>query len=236
MPYGTTACKWDTVLDLDKMWGELDRLTEISKAVVLFGAEPFSSKLRLSNIDNFKYDWIWIKSIVSGFTNAKLKPLNNYETISVFSRGTTANRSLYNMVYNPQDLVEINKIRDGRRTGNDEHSFKRTSHKEQHLQTHTNYPKRIITIPSAGKTVHPTQKPVALVEYLIKTYSNEGDRVLDFCAGSFTTGVACVNRKSQFIGIEKEKKYFGIGLKRIKEAIECQGFEIEPEIYTVEKE
>lgn len=215
MPYGTTACKWDTKIDLTRMWEELDRLTEITKAVVLFGAEPFSTYLRMSNINRFKYDWVWIKSIVSGFTNAKLKPLNNYELISVFSRGTTANRSLNNMLYNPQNLIEINKVRDGRRTGNDGHSFKRASHKENHLQTHTNYPKRVLEFASQGKTVHPTQKPVALMEYLIKTYSNEGDTVLDFCMGSGTTGVACKNLNRNFIGIEKEKNYYDIACERI---------------------
>lgn len=218
MPYGTTACKWDTALDLELMWKELDRITEIDKPVVLFGVEPFSSKLRMSNIRGFKYDWIWIKTIVSGFTNAKLKPLNNYEVISIFSRGTTANKSLYNMVYNPQNLIEINKVRDGRRPGNDEHRFKRASHKENHVQTHTNYPRRVLEFSSQGKPLHPTQKPIALVEYLIKTYSNEGDKVLDFCMGSGTTGVACKNLNRDFIGVEKEEKYFNLAKDRIEKA------------------
>lgn len=215
MPYGTTQCKWDTVIDLEKMWNECLRVSTTRSAIVLFGAEPFSTKLRMSNLSLFKYDWVWIKSIASGFTNAKHKPMNNYEIISVFSRGTTANKSARRMTYNPQGLIEINKVRDGRRTGRDEHKLARKSHNTCHVQTHTNYPKRVIEIASQGKTVHPTQKPGALMEYLIKTYSNEGDTVLDFCMGSGTTGVACKKLNRNFIGIEKDEVYFTIAEERI---------------------
>jgi len=218
MPYGTTACKWDTVIDLDRMWTYLDYITDLTKAVVLFGIEPFSSKLRMSNINGWKYDWIWHKSIASGFMNAKKAPMNDYEIISVFSRGTIANRSLDNMVYNPQNLTPLNKLVKGKKTGSNEHAIQRNSHKDIYVREFTNYPKRVLHIPSEGKTVHPTQKPVALMEYLIKTYSNEGDTVLDFCMGSGTTGVACKNLNRQFIGIEKEENYFNIAKERIDNA------------------
>ncbi len=129
-PYGTTACKWDTVLDLGKMWKELKRLVKDNIAVVLFGKEPFSSYLRLSNIKEFKYDWIWHKSIASNFLNAKNAPMDDYEIVSVFSTGTTANKSLRNMPYNPQNLIPLNKIVKGKKTGGNEHGIQRASHKE----------------------------------------------------------------------------------------------------------
>jgi len=199
------------------MWKELQRIIKPKKAIVLFGAEPFSSYLRMSNINNFKYDWIWIKSIALGFTNAKLKPLNNYEIISIFSEGTTANQSPRNMPYNPQGLIEINKIVDGTKNPGDSHKFHRNSYKKEHLQTHTNYPKRTLNFPNSNHgSLHPTQKPVAIIEYLIKTYSNENDIVLDFCMGSGTTAIAAINTNRKYIGFENNKEYYDLSLERIK--------------------
>ena len=222
-PYGTTACKWDSVIPFPEMWERLNKLIKPNGAIVLFGSEPFSSALRMSNIKNYKYDWIWEKSRALGFTNAKNKPLNKHETISVFSNGTTANCSPKRMPYFPQGLKEINKVVNGIKACKaDEkeggHKFARNSHKKQHIQTHTNYPNQIIKFNNEGKTTHPTQKPVALMEYLIKTYTNENETVLDFTMGSGTTGVACKNLGRKFIGIEMDEGYFKIAEDRIDAA------------------
>lgn len=218
-PYGTTACKWDTIISFETMWELYERIIKNNGAICLFGCEPFSSKLRLSNLDMYKYDWYWKKSRVSGFTNAKLKPLKDVETISVFSKGKTSNGNSNNMVYFPQGLIEINKtVTSYKRNEADKegHKFDRPSHRGTYVQQFTNYPKQLLEFSSESKTQHPTQKPVALLEYLIKTYTNEGDVVLDNCMGSGSTGVACVNTNRNFIGIELNEEYFNIAKERIE--------------------
>lgn len=217
-PYGTTACKWDSVIDFRLMWAELKRIVKNERsAVVLFGIEPFSSHLRLSNLEMFKYDWYWRKRQVSGFTNAKLKPLNDIELISVFSEGKTSNTNPKNMAYYPQGLVEINKVRNGDKEGQvSSHGYIRKGNKKLYTQTHTNYPRRVLEFNAESKHLHPTQKPVALLEYLIKTYTLEGETVLDFTMGSGSTGVACKNLNRKFIGIERDEKYFEIAKNRIE--------------------
>jgi site-specific DNA-methyltransferase (adenine-specific) len=218
-PYGTTACKWDTVIPLEAMWAQLKRVIKPNGAILMTAGQPFTTTLISSNIKMFKYCWVWEKSKVSGFTNAKNKPLNTTEDVVVFSKGTCANKSIKRMVYFPQDLVRCNKKvlnmhRDTSGTiGN------RPSRTESYTQEFTKYPKNIIRIASEGKTVHPTQKPVALMEYLIRTYTNERDSVLDFTMGSGTTGVACVNTGRKFIGIELDQGYFDIAKERIYGAI-----------------
>ena len=224
-PYGTTACKWDSVIDFTLMWEQLKRVIKPNGAIVLFGAEPFSSRLRVSNLEQFKYDWIWSKTKALGFTNAKNKPMNKHEVISVFSEGTTANRSERRMPYYPQGLLPYGKVVSGIRkckadSSEGGHKFARPGHKESYVQEFTNYPTQILEFANEGKTVHPTQKPVALMEYLIKTYTNEGETVLDFTMGSGTTGVACCNLSRSFIGIEMDENYFNIASKRIAEAQE----------------
>jgi len=223
-PYGTTACKWDSVIDFTLMWGQLKRIIKPNGAVVLFGAEPFSSTLRLSNLAQYKYDWVWSKSRALGFTNAKNKPMNKHELISVFSSGTVANRSNRRMPYYPQGLIPYGKVVSGIKactadSSSGGHKFARKSHKESFIQEFTNYPTQILNFDNETNTQHPTQKPTALMEYLIKTYTLEGETVLDFTAGSFTTGVACVNLDRKFIGIEMDEGYFEIGVSRIKEAM-----------------
>ena len=202
------------------MWNELKRIIKPNGAIVLFGAEPFSSYLRLSNITWFKYDWIWHKSRALGFTNAKNKPMNKHEIISVFSEGTVANRSGRRMPYNPQGLIPYGKKVSGIKSCKADsleggHKFARPGHKESFVQEFTNYPTQILDFPNEFKTQHPTQKPVALMEYLIKTYTNENETVLDFTMGSGTTGVACMNTGRKFIGIELDDNYFEIATKRI---------------------
>lgn len=221
-PYGTTACKWDAVIPFDPMWAQVRRVLKPNGAAVLFGQEPFSSLLRASNLSDFRYDWYWRKSRPSGFTNAKLKPLKDIEVVSVFSEGTTANRSPRNMPYYPQGLERVSKgwSRPENYKGlNQGTSPSRKSHALNRVIEHTGYPRQVLDFsnPNNGQ-VHPTQKPVALMEYLIRTYTNPGETVLDFTMGSGTTGVACVNTGRRFIGIERDPSYFAIAERRIAEA------------------
>ena len=221
-PYGTTACKWDSVIDFALMWEQLKRIIKPNGAIVLFGSEPFSSALRMSNIKQYKYDWVWEKSRALGFTNAKNKPMNKHECISVFSSGTCANGSRNKMPYFPQGLRLLNKIVNGDKSckadGGNGHKFARKSHKKEHLQEFTNYPTQVLKFSNEGRTVHPTQKPVALLEYLIKTYTQENETVLDFTCGSGSTLVAAKNTNRHAIGIELDQNYFEIAKKRIQEA------------------
>jgi site-specific DNA-methyltransferase (adenine-specific) len=222
-PFGTTACKWDTIIPFEPLWEQYKRIIKENGAIVLFGSEPFSSKLRMSNLEMYKYDWIWIKNNTVGFVNAKLKPLNKHEIISVFSNGKTSNGNKNNMKYFPQGLIPFGKeVRNGNKKGKD-NTYWRPSMKSSngggHIQQFTNYPNTVLQIDKVSKSVHPTQKPVALLEYLIKTYTNEGETVLDNTMGSGSTGVAAVNANRRFIGIEKDDNYFEIAKKRINEAL-----------------
>ena len=219
LPYGTTACKWDSIIPFDKLWEQYERVIKDNGAIVLFGSQPFTSSLIMSNIKLFKYEWIWLKSRAVGFNNAKNKPMGKHENIIVFSKGTCANCSPRLMKYYPQGLVVFNKIVNGikaSKTDKDGHGFDRPSKKKEHLQEFTNYPNTQLVFPNEGKTVHPTQKPVDLLEYLIRTYTNENETVLDNCMGSGSTGVACVNTNRNFIGIELDENYFNIAKERIK--------------------
>jgi len=214
-PYGTTVCKWDSVIPFDAMWAALNILTKKESAIVLFGSEPFSSFLRVSNIKKYKHDWIWKKSIPKGHLNAKKYPMKIHETISVFCLGKPK--------YNPQyfESKPMNTVYKSGGNGKDStYGVMKTIEKDtEQINTKKRYPQDVLSfsdIPGNAKIrVHPTQKPVALMEYLVKTYTNEGDTVLDFAMGSGTTGVACVNLNRKFIGIEKDEKYFKIAKKRI---------------------
>lgn len=222
LPYGTTACSWDTIIPFEPLWEQYKRIIKDNGAVVLFGSEPFSSYLRLSNINWFKYDFYWRKSRPSGFTNAKLKPLKDVETISVFSNGFTANGSSKNMRYFPQGLTKVNKEwkRPQRYMNGDKGvNPARESHLLSRVIENEDYPRQVLDFTNSNTNVlHPTQKPVALLEYLIKTYTLESETVLDNTMGSGSTGVACVNTSRNFYGIEKDDKYFEIAKKRIEEA------------------
>ena len=216
-PYGTTACKWDSVIDFDLMWEQLNRIIKPNGAIVLFGSEPFSSALRMSNIKNYKYDWIWKKNGNSGdFAMAKNKPLSNIENICCFSFGKCGNGAKLRMEYNPQDLIY--KPRTVKKTdggSSSEHRPNRKVRVVKFTSEYTNYPKRILEFKKDKNKKHPTQKPVELMEYLIKTYTNENETVLDFTMGSGSTGVACVNTNRNFIGIEQDGNYFEIAKERI---------------------
>lgn len=210
-PYGTTACKWDSVIPFEAMWERLNKLIKPNGAIVLFGSEPFSSALRMSNIKNYKYDWIWEKTIANGGMNAKKRPLNKHENIIVFYDKQP--------IFNP--IMEKGKPYFFRRKGNKqkEDSIYPNFERTESVSNGDRYPSRIIRFNSVGTkiTMHPTQKPVALMEYLIKTYTNENETVLDFTMGSGSTGVACRNTNRNFIGIELDKGYFDIATKRINE-------------------
>lgn len=215
-PYGTTACKWDSVIDFYLMWEQLKRIIKPNGAIVLFGSEPFSSALRISNIKQYKYDWIWNKTKPQGFLNAKARPLVEHELIHVFSNGACTSTSK-TMTYNPQGLFDVDVVL---RNTDTESIGKRKSRKSgsEYKQTQSGYPRSILKYAHDQSKLHPTQKPVALLEYLIKTYTQENETVLDFTMGSGSTGVACKNTNRNFIGIELDEKYFEIAKNRIESA------------------
>lgn len=219
-PYGTTACSWDSVIDLPAMWKELKRVIKPNGAIVLFGADPFTSVLITSNLPMFKYRWVWHKSRAADFVNAKNKPMRSHEDITVFSKGGTANGSKVKMCYFPQDVTPVLTTTNPRKNKFGSIAGKRPSHKKEYLVEGANYPTTVLYFPSEFNTVHPTQKPVSILRYLIRTYTNKGDTILDFCMGSGSTGVACVLEERSFIGIENDTEhgYFEIAQKRIQEA------------------
>lgn len=221
-PYGTTACKWDVVIPFNEMWQQLNRITKSNGAIVLFGSQPFTSLLISSNLVDFKYCWIYKKSKPSNFFAAKFQPLNDTEDVCVFSRGGANNGTKNRMIYNPQGIVKIEKhCKNSKTIGGKIGEQHKTSMKRgaNYIQEFCNYPKKTIEFNSQKATVHPTQKPVSLMEYLVKTYTHEGDTVLDFTMGSGTTGVACANLNRNFIGIERDKSYFDIAVERINKVV-----------------
>lgn len=207
LPYGTTACKWDSIIPFNPLWSHYKRVIKDRGAIVLFGSEPFSSHLRLSNLDWFKYDWIWDKPHGTGFLNAKKSPIKAHEIISVFCNGSPS--------YFPQKTTgHVRKTATKRMDVTPVYGEQRGVHSYDSTER---YPRTVQTFSSDKQTssLHPTQKPVALLEYLVKTYSLEGDVVLDSCMGSGSTGVACANTSRKFIGIEMDAGYFKIASDRI---------------------
>lgn len=209
LPYGTLSCKWDSVIPFDVLWKYYNRIIKDNSAIVLFGSEPFSSKLRMSNLKDYKYDLYWDKKIPSGMCNAKIQPMRQVETISVFIKGKS--------FYYPQMIKRDVPITSGGMTGSRSAGAKGLVRLDKKVYTEK-YPTTLLSFDKVRKgSLHPTQKPTDLLEYLIKTYSKEGDTVLDNCMGSGSTGVACKNLNRKFIGIEKDEKYFEIAKKRINE-------------------
>ena len=219
LPYGTTACTWDAIIPFDKLWKQYERLIKDNGCIALFGQEPFSSHLRMSNLKLYKYDWIWIKSRACGFYNVKHRPMNSHELISIFSKATTRSNSEGTMKFYPQGLKKLDKVVSGikdcqaDRAG---HKFSRLANKAKYIQKYTNYPTKILKFSNVPSPVHPTQKPISLLEYLIRTYTEVDDTVLDNTMGSGSTGVASVNLNRRFIGIEKDKTYYKIAQDRLK--------------------
>ena len=210
-PYGTTACKWDSVIPFEPMWASIKHAAKRNAAIALFGSQPFTSALVMSNVKMFKYCWVWDKVTGRGHLVAKKRPMAQHEDISVFYGRAP--------VYTPQMVLKDRPER-GSNVESSRTSIiggKTTKEKEYVVRTHS-YPKTIQRFGMDKKCGHPTQKPVALMEYLIKTYTNEGDTVLDFTMGSGTTGVACANTGRKFIGIELDAGYFEIASRRVAEA------------------
>jgi site-specific DNA-methyltransferase (adenine-specific) len=209
-PYGTTACKWDTVIDLPQMWEQLKRVTKPNGAIVMTASQPFTSALVMSNPKMFKYCWVWDKSKPSTGLHAKIMPLKVTEDIVVFGKGS--------IKYHPQMVDK--KLRVESKIDSNGETFGGARVERIHNNKSLGFPKNLICISNANQKnrTHPTQKPVALMEYLIRTYTNEGETVLDFTMGSGTTGVAAKNLGRKFIGIELDQGYFDIAVKRIGEA------------------
>ena len=222
LPYGTTKCKWDVVIPFDKLWEQYNRLIKEDGAIVLFGKEPFSSQLRISNLEMYKYDWIWVKDTKSNFMQANHQPLNNVELISVFGKGYVRSiKDKVMMTYNPQftESKEYKLPKVSKTTDLFGENHKNGVYKHYERDTSKRYPYNIIQFNMDKPKVHPAQKPIALLEYLIKTYTNEDGVVLDNCMGSGSTGVACVNTGREFIGIELDENYYNIAKNRISQAL-----------------
>lgn len=218
LPYGTTACKWDTIIPFEPLWAQYERIIKDNGAIVLNASQPFTSELIHSNLKLYKYNWIWKKTRPTGFLHSKNMPLKDYEDICVFSKGIIqhANLTEKRMNYYPQGLRACNK-KVKRTSKGFEGSMERKSQTNEYVATLENFPRMVLEIPNEGKTIHPTQKPVELYEYLIKTYTQPREIVLDNCIGSGTTAIAALNTGRFFIGIEKEEKYVDIANKRIEE-------------------
>lgn len=226
-PYGTTACKWDTIIPIKPMWEQLKRIINPNGAIVMMASQPFTSIMISSNIKGFCYNWTWNKRKSGNIFLAKVQPMKVHEDVCVFSNNGKMPR--FYPIKTHRDKVKKSKnYGTGKAIGGSNKKEEKT-----YTYTHKN-PISIIDISNASQKgkVHPTQKPVALMEYLIKTYTNENETVLDFTSGSFTTGIACVNLNRKFIGIELDKTYFDIGVNRMKEHIKCLGLKIELEIDT----
>lgn len=205
-PYGTTACKWDVIIPFDQMWAELNRIIKPNGAIVLFGSEPFSSMLRCSNLKMFKYDWVWEKTRPSNPMLAKRRPLSYHENIIVFGD---------RIEYRPQMVIaEKAHNKQGRKLKASESNGIKENYVND-AYSKLRYPKSIVRFDRGEVQVHPTQKPVSLLEYLIKTYTQEGETVLDFTMGSGSTGVACVNTGRKFIGMELDEDYYQVASDRI---------------------
>ena len=211
-PYGTIACKWDSIIPLEPMWEQLKRVIKPNGGIVLFGAQPFTTTLIASNMQMFKYCWVWNKIRGTNFFAAKFQPLNNTEDIVVFSTGGCNNGTKTPVPYYPQGVVECTKKN---KSGGGKVGVAHGTVERNYTQKTTGYPFKILEFSYEKRTVHPTQKPVALLEYLIKTYTNEGETVLDFTHGSGSTGVAAVNTGRKYIGVEMDDHYFNISKERI---------------------
>ena len=209
LPYGTTACKWDTVIPLEPLWEQYNRIIKDNGAIVLFGSEPFSSSLRMSNLKMFKYDWIWNKKKGGNPLLSKIQPIKIYEVVSVFGKGKVN----YYPIMVDRDKPKARGKNKGKTSETTNNTFTKNKVYTQY------YPKAIIEFSNANQRnkLHPTQKPVELFEYLIKTYTNEGETVLDNCMGSGTTAIACINTNRNYIGFELSEEYCDIAEKRIAE-------------------
>ena len=226
LPYGTTACTWDSVIPFEPLWDQYRRVIKRNGAIVLTASQPFTTALIASNMTWFKYCWVWVKSRSTDFVNAKNKPMRRHEDVCVFSEGTTANRSLRRMPYFPQGVIykPSHQYRPNPKMKNGGVVGERPSHTRGYEREWENYPTSVITIKNPNNnSLHPTQKPVDLFVYLVQTYTNPGELVLDNCMGSGTTAVACINTGRNYIGFENNTVYYDSSLKRIAKHSETLG-------------
>lgn len=226
LPYGTTACSWDEVISFDLLWAQYKRIVKDNSVVLLFGSEPFSSLTRMSNFDWFKYDWYWLKTKPNGWQHSKNRPMTKVETISVFSKNSMGHASILGdrrMRYNPQGITPIGK-KVVKEFWHGESMGARPNQVGIEYESYTNFPHNVLEYKNiTGKNrLHPTQKPVELLEYLIKTYSQEGEIVLDNTMGVASTGIACIRTNRKFIGFEKDETYFEVGKNRLLSELETQ--------------
>lgn len=221
LPYGTTACKWDSIIDLDLLWKQYKRIIKDNGAIVLTASQPFTTKLISSNYEMFKYEWIWDKCQCTNFYNAKRQPLKKHESILVF------NKHNYYPIMEKIDKNDYRYRKNGRNSPIKQGGVYGNVKQKIRIETGQRYPNTILKISNtnAKSKKHPTQKPIALFEYLIKTYTNEGETVLDNCAGSGTTAIACINTNRNFIVMEKEQTYYEMILKRVEEKRKEKNFE-----------
>jgi site-specific DNA-methyltransferase (adenine-specific) len=223
LPYGTTACKWDSVIPFKSLWEQYERIIRDNGAIVLTASQPFTTNLINSKIELFKYCWIWEKTKAGNFPHARNMPLKLHEDICVFSKGKVGHYVQLKdkrMIYNPQGVQEVEKDWHRPQLYDSEHNYKRPSHKTERKITQEGFPSSVLKFGSVHNPPHPTQKPVELFEYLIKTYTDEGMIVLDNCIGSGTTALACINTKRNYIGFELEEKYYKLTLNRIQDIVE----------------
>ena len=209
-PFGTTSCKWDSVIPFAPMWEQLNRIIKPNGAIVLFGSEPFSSALRMSNIKNYKYDWVWYKNKSGNVFQYKISPMKRTENIMVFLQQKLTAQNSEILTFNVKTEISKKEMKSVQVSGGVQGNRETKSYKGN-----TGYDDNVLKYSVDNKRQHPTQKPVALMEYLIKTYTNENETVLDFTMGSGTTGVAAKQTNRNFIGIEQDEKYFNIASERI---------------------
>lgn len=217
-PYATTKNKWDSVIPFEPMWEQLKRIIKPKGVILLFAQTPFDKILGASNINMLKYEWVWKKNRATGRLNCNFAPMKDHENILVFSKSSAAfvKDKSKSMNYNPQGLIDCNKI--NKRKAGSSLNYDTKHDVSENIATKTNYPKSVLEFKSDKGGLHPTQKPVALLEYLIKTYTQENETVLDFTFGSGSTGVAAKNTNRKFIGIELNQNYFEIAKKRIQDS------------------
>ena len=216
-PYATTKNKWDSIIPFEPMWDHLKRIIKPKGVIVLFAQTPFDKILGASNIDMLKYEWVWFKNRPTGHLNSKFAPLKSHENILVFTEGSTSfvKNTKNSSTYNPQGLVACLKV-NKRTRGNG--NYDEVNNKLENVALFENYPKSVLNF-KVEVGLHPTQKPVALLEYLIKTYTQENETVLDFTAGSMSTAIACINTNRKGIMIEKDDHYFKVGSDRVAQAL-----------------
>lgn len=220
LPYGTTCLEWDSVINFEQLWLQYERIIKDNSVIALFSTQPFTSILITSNLNLYRYSWVWDKCGATGFLNANYAPLKATEDINIFSKGTVGSLSKNPIIYYPQGVQRVNKQKYNNPNSKWRENKGYKGHNQlntdsEYTQEYTGYPTNILRFKRELKPVHPTQKPVELLEYLIQTYTKENDIVLDNCMGSGSTGVACKNLNRNFIGIEINKEYFDIAENRI---------------------